>query len=77
MMPNDETDESNAGGKEAPVVVTEPEKSQADMVRDEREKLKGENDAYEKEKLRAEQLRAEKQRGGRSTAGRETEEKTQ
>ena len=69
-MNDDETDESNAGGKEAPVVVTEPEKSQADIKREE-------NDLLEKEIQRGNQLKEQAKLGGRSTAGQETKEKTQ
>ena len=69
-----QANKSDTGGEEAPVVS---EKSEADIVKADREALKTENDAFEKEQLRSEQLRAEKQRGGRSEAGQETTDKTQ
>ena len=48
-------------------VPEEKPKSPEDLVREQREKLKAENDAFEAEKLRAEKLRAEASLAG--TAG--------
>lgn len=45
--------------KEAPI-----EANDVDKVKEAREKLKAENDAFEAEKLRAERLRAERMIGG-------------
>ena len=69
-MNDDETDESNAEGKEDPIVDEKPEKSAAEIAKEE-------NDILEKELQRGEDLKARAQVGGRSTAGQETKEKTQ
>ena len=63
-MEDGETNEGDTAGEELNNNSTEAEK-----VRKDTEELKAENDAYDKQKLRAETIRAEKQRGGISNAG--------
>ncbi len=67
-MSDETTNESNEVGEEVADNVTPAEK-----VRKDTEELKAENDAYDKEKLRAETIRAERQRGGKAIAGQEEE----
>ncbi len=70
-MNDDETDESNAKGKEVDTPKEEADKpvTPAEKVRKDTEELKTENDMYDVEKLRAETIRAERQRGGELNAG--------
>jgi len=67
-MENGETNKGDTEGEELNNDSTETEK-----VRKDTEELKAQNDAYDKQRLRAETIRAEKQRGGISNAGQQDE----
>ncbi len=76
-MEDGETNEGDTGG-EKPVDDSKEDKVEptpAEKVRKDTEELKAENDAYDKEKLRAETIRAERARGGESSAGQEEQVK--
>lgn len=73
-MSDETTDESNAEGKEPVDNSTEDkvEPTPAEKVKKNTEELRAENDAYDKEKLRAETIRAERAVGGKADAGQES-----
>ena len=76
-MEDGETNEGDKGGEKPNNDSTEnkDDSTPAEKVRKDTEELKAENDAYDKQKLRAEIIRAERQRGGQSNAGQQEEKK--
>ena len=63
-MQDEQTNEGDTEGEEL-----NNDSSETEKVRKDTEELKAQNDAYDKQRLRAETIRAEKQRGGISNAG--------
>ena len=74
-MEDGKPDETDTDGKEPNNDSKEDKEDStpAEKVRKDTEELKAENDAYDKEKLRAEVIRADRARGGISDAGQEAQ----